>query len=199
MKKILNFGIAAVLAAGLVSCSDDDKILGEWLGAPTRVNIGGTADTQVTPRLTFTAGQDASEGSITIASDIAILDVIPSNDSLVSPYEISVAGTAEIKGTYRVADDDEILINLDNASLTVNIPSSAISFDESRFTQRLVPEQIEGHKTQIARRYESRVRHTLGVELLRYSRLDDVKFDKDLLTCEIDDRETMFRRAKLRE
>lgn len=199
MKKILNLGIAAVLAAGLVSCSDDDKILGEWLGAPTRVNIGGTADTQVTPRLTFVAGQDASEGSVTIASDIAILDVIPSNDSLVSPYEISVAGTAEIKGTYRVADDDEILINLDNASLTVNIPSSAISFDESQFTQRLIPEQIKGRKTEIARRYETRVRHTLGVELLRYSRLDDVTFDKDLFTCEIDDRETMFRRAKLRE
>lgn len=199
MKKILNLGIAAVLAAGLASCSDDDKILGEWLGAPTRVNIGGTADTQVTPRLTFVAGQDASEGSVTIASDIAILDVIPSNDSLVSPYEISVAGTAEIKGTYRVADDDEILISLDNASLTVNIPSSAIRFDESQFTQRLIPEQIEGRKAEIARRYETRVRHTLGVELLRYSRLDDVKFDKDLLTCEIDDRETMFRRAKLRE
>ncbi len=199
MKKILNFGIAAVLAAGLASCSDDDKILGEWLGAPTRVNIGGTADTQVTPRLTFVAGQDASEGSVTIASDIAILDVIPSNDSLVSPYEISVAGTAEIKGTYRVADDDEVLISLDNASLTVNIPSSAISFDESQFTQRLIPEQIEGRKTEIARRYETRVRHTLGVELLRYSRLDDVTFDKDLFTCEIDDRETMFRRAKLRE
>ncbi len=199
MKKILNLGIAAVLAVGLASCSDDDKILGEWLGAPTRINIGGTADTQVTPRLTFVAGQDASEGSVTIASDIAILDVIPSNDSLVSPYEISVSGTAEIKGSYRIADDDEILINLDNASLTVNIPSSAISFDESRFTERLIPEQIEGRKTEIARRYETRVRHSLGVELLRYSRLDDVKFDKDLLTCEIDDRETMFRRAKLRE
>ena len=199
MKKILNLGIAAVLAAGLASCSDDDKILGEWLGAPTRINIGGTADTQVTPRLTFVAGQDASEGSVTIVSDIAILDVIPSNDSLVSPYEITVAGAAEIKGTYRVVDDDEVLIDLDNNSLTVNIPSSAISFDESQFTERLIPEQIEGHKAQIARRYESRVRHTLGVELMRYSRLDDVKIDKDLLTCEIEDRDIMLRRAKLRE
>lgn len=193
MKKILNLGIAAVLAAGLASCSDDDKILGEWLGAPTRINIGGTADTQVTPRLTFVAGQDASEGSITIASDIAILDVIPSNDSLVSPYEISVSGTAEIKGTYRIVDDDEILINLDNASLTVNIPVSAISFDESRFTERLIPEQIEGHKAQIAHRFESRVRHSLGVELLQYSRLDDVKINKDLLMCEINDRDVTFR------
>ena len=199
MKKILNLGIAAILAAGLACCSDDDKMLGEWLGAPTRINIGGTADTQVTSRLTFAAGQDASEGSVTIASDIAILDVIPSNDSLVSPYEVTVSGTAEIKGTYRVVDDDEVLIDLDNNSLMVNIPSSAISFDESQFTERLIPEQIEGHKAQIARRYESRVRHTLGVELMRYSRLDDVKLDKDLLTCEIDNRDIMLRRAKLRE
>lgn len=192
MKKFLSIALAAILLVGIQSCSDNG-LAGSWLGASTRINIGGKADTQFTPKLTFVPGENDSEGSITINSDITVLDILPSNDSLVAPYEISLIGTAQIKGTYRMVDDDEIIISLDNSTLNVNIDAKDVRFDESRFTQRAIPDQISDQAPQIARRYASRIQHTLGVEILQYSRLDDVKIDKDLLMCEINDRDTSFR------
>lgn len=193
MKTFLSIALAIILLASVQSCSDNG-LAGSWLGAPTRINIGGTADTQVTPKLTFVPNEENdTEGDVTIASEIAVLDVLPSNDSLVAPYEISLYGTSEIKGTYRMVDDDEIIISLDSSTLNVNISSKDIRFNESQFTQRLIPDEIQDQAPQIARRYASRIQHTLGIEILQYSRLDDVKIDKDLLMCEINDRDVTFR------
>lgn len=95
-------------------------------------------------KLTFVPNEENdTEGDVTIASEIAVLDVLPSNDSLVAPYEISLYGTSEIKGTYRMVDDDEIIISLDNSTLNVNISSKDIRFNESQFTQRLIPDEIK--------------------------------------------------------
>ena len=92
-----------------------------------------------------------------------------------------------------MVDDDEIIISLDNSTLNVNISSKDIRFNESQFTQRLIPDEIQDQAPQITRRYASRIQHTLGIEILQYSRLDDVKIDKDLLMCEINDRDVTFR------
>ena len=43
MKTFLSIALAIILLASVQSCSDNG-LAGSWLGAPTRINIGGTAD-----------------------------------------------------------------------------------------------------------------------------------------------------------
>lgn len=198
---LLKTAFVAILALMLGSCSDNVKELsGSWITGESRLQIddSGMADCRTTSRLTFTPNADDDRvGDITITTDIAISDALPATDSLSSPYEITVTGQASVSGTYEWVDgsDDEIYISLDPKSLKVKIDPDGVEFVANLISGTESPVVTNIDRTAIATRYKSQVSRVIDKLYSQFTSIDDMDFQKTILSCEINDQDYVLRRV----
>lgn len=123
MKKtflLLSIGLALL---GLSSCDTRPNVIGDWQGS-IKSEIPGTAMSNLTVTYSF-----ARDGSVTTSYLINITEAAVPADSIVTPYEVSISGTALVNGKWQYVqnEDDEIAISYDMSTLNVQIDPEAIT------------------------------------------------------------------------
>lgn len=193
------FGLIAMAASvAMTSCSSNEKdIAGSWIGGEERLflNQESLANCQATSRFTFTPDQGSNdEGKIDIFTDVVIQDAVPSNDSIVSTYEITVTGTAKISGTYVFEDDDDIIITLDSKTLDIAVDPEGVAFASNVITDQETPAVEPLSRKDLATKYSRQLRGAVTELYGRYVKIDDVKIHDATMSCEIQDKPCSLRR-----
>lgn len=199
-KKLL-FGCLAALSLAFAACDSTPDIAGTWTGSPqsltaTGVQAGQTiANSQITTSYTFVPLKGSSkEGTIELSSNIALIDATPLDSVRAGAYELSVAATATATGTYTFKDDDDILVSVDPNSIKVNVDPQGVSYGASAVTGSQLP-TLEAMRPQLARFYAQKITMMVQQNYAAIQRIDDIKIHKDMLSCEIADRDFTLRRA----
>lgn len=176
-----------LMVAGLAACDNRPDIAGTWQGNVRNALPGQTQEMTVT----YDFGKD---GKVNTSYLITISEPLPEVDSLVAPYQINVAATATINGTWRYVDgeDDDVSMTLDPASLSVNIDPDAVTFRTNVITAQQAPvlDSLKpaaiAHYTQIVTEAVKRQSTTVVLE--------DIEIKDPLMKFEINDRDYTFHR-----
>lgn len=199
-------GIAIVC---LGACSRLANIEGTWAGTPSRYETPQPAaasgsngavvtniSTQIATRMTFIPDQAKSgTGIVEFASDIDAVNTVPFDSTMVDPYEINIAATAVCSGTYHFDDRDEIVIAIDPVSVRVTVDPEGVNYSENVLTGQQAP-QIDSLRPALVQRYTRQLIPVMNDYYSRFTRVDDIKVKNDILSCEINDRDYTFRRAR---
>lgn len=204
MKNILRLPLlllAPAFVASLASCDSRDDVVGTWQGTSTRIDdINAAVDGSMSTTIEFTGEngkQSDRSGTITIT---ALIDtnqpVSSSNSGLMQPYEVSVAATASITGdwTYEDRDDDDIIVSLAPESLNVRIDPDGVTFSQDILTGNERP-VLDSLTAATSAAWKRSLTAAMRVEFAKYQKISDVKVKKNILSCEIDDRDYSFRRV----
>lgn len=163
---------------GLTSCDTRPNVIGSWQGT-FRGEIPGTA----TSNLTATYSFDRT-GAVTASYLINFTEAATPVDSIVTPYMISVSGTALINGKWQYVqgEDDEIAIVYDMSTLGVNIDPQAVNIEVNQLDEQQTP-VLEDMKASLVKKYTKLV--TDYFQSTPTVVWDDVKVKKPILRYEI--------------
>lgn len=185
MKKTL-FALP-LLAIGMIamsSCEKKDTFVGTWQAMqPTDIasDVPGASTATTLNSLTF-----EKDGTFMISSVISATQPVVTNPDMVSGYEVSVAATASISGTWQYAphEDDDLLIAFDQSSLKVNVDPDGVTFRQNLVSEAQEP--ITDSLTNVtAQMWQHQLTSAMIKEYNRYVRLDDVK-SKDGKTLKVE-------------
>lgn len=184
--------LSAACLIGLSSCDNRVNIQGEWQSSAIKLELPNTATSTATMSYTFN-----SDGSVTLASEINItepLSPITIDNSNIEPYMASVSATSSISGTWQYAKDenDEVVIVFDDNTFQLNIDPEAVEISVNETTDTEVPTNVD-MKAAVVQRYKALLTPEMKATYTRFSRLDDIKVDKNFLNCEISDHDYIFR------
>lgn len=198
---ILASGLA-VAAAAFTSCERHADVAGSWTGMPGRsLAVSGAIDVTSTISLDF-ARQPASKakdsGLLTISAAIDANQPVTGGTFENAAYEVSVAASASMTGTWAFIDDDDIAITLDPSSFTVKVDPDGITFAEDLVSGMQDP-QLDSLSTATAARWQSVIAPAIKTEFLKYNKLDDIKIKNGIMTFEIADRDYTFRRNNVQQ
>lgn len=205
----LTYLIIASLAAGMglavTSCSHKDKFIGTWT-ALTQTDITDQVPAASTASLITTlqfmpAGADNAPGTACLSGIIDITQPVnPAYGSFDQPYEVSIAATASVCGTwhYKGDDDDELLLSLDLKSINVSVDPAGVTYTENILTGKQQP-QLDSLTAATASQWKSILETAMRKEFARYNVIDDIDVNRDgILSLEIKslDTELHFRRSE---
>ncbi len=197
------FGSIFVLASIMTvsSCSKRESIEGAWEGNPTRLNpVRYASDASSTITMDFAPDtKDSRTGSVNLSAVISVSqadgNIIPINYD--QNYQVNIAATASINGTYVAedSDDDDYILNLDPSSLQVAIDPSGVSYSTNILSGLQQP-ILDSLTTQTIEAWRVILTGAIRDEFNKFRKIDDMKVHhKDLLTAEINDRDCTFRRV----
>ena len=197
MKKLTTALISLAGFLMLNSCDSrqklSEKIQGIWGGAPEMLTDTGAARASMVRMMEFTSTGTSGEGNVTLTAIITVDNTMQSIDSIVTPLTISATGTATITGVYQAKDDDDLIVNLDASSLTVDVDPDAVqlnyavlSGDSGSQTAKLRPAAA-----MLATQQIERAAHNVFFNL---PEIEDIKIGNNLLQCEIGHKGLTFRR-----
>lgn len=178
MKKLLLILSIGACMLGMSSCDTRPNVIGEWQG-----NIKGEMPGTATSNLTATYAFNR-DGSVTASYLVNFTEAAAPNDSLISPYQISVSGTAMVNGKWQYVEgeDDEIAIVYDMTTLKVQIDPEAVKMQANVITDQQVP-KLDDMMPALVSKYthmvENYFKQTPTVVW------DDVKVKKPILRYEI--------------
>lgn len=198
---ILATGLA-VAAAAFTSCERHADVAGSWTGMPDRsLAVSGAIDVTSTISLDF-AQQPASKakdsGLLTISAAIDANQPVTGGTFENATYEVSVAASASMTGTWAFIDDDDIAITLDPSSFTVKVDPDGVTFAEDLVSGMQDP-QLDSLSTATAARWQNVIGPAIKTEFLKYNKLDDIKIKNGIMTFEIADRDYTFRRNNVQQ
>ena len=199
MKKFL-IAIASlgICSAIVTSCDSKSKlsesVQGTWTSNPERVLDSGAATASMVHVMSFTRGNTQNEGTITLTALITVDNSMQANDSLVSPITITASGTATITGAYQIKDADDITVNLDATSLSIAIDPDAVQLNYNIATENSEPvmAKLKPHATVLATQQINRAAQNAFFDL---TKIEDIHINKNLMSCEINDRDLNFTRT----
>ena len=189
LNNILIAGAALGMLA-LASCSKNDAFIGSWQ-AMTPADItdmlpsaaNGTALTSVT----FGHDADGKGGDVELTALVEASQPVVENPGLEAAYEVSVAATATVNGrwAYQPGEDDDLILTLDPASLTVNVDRDGVTFRQNRLSG--VQDPVTDSLTDVTvTLWKQQITDAMRREFSRYNRLEDVKVkDKTTLKLEV--------------
>lgn len=177
-KKISFIGCASVLLLACVSCNKSDEFVGTWqMVNPSDITaqIPAAANATSLQTITFEPSENGS-GEVFFSSLIDVTQAVDATPELVSPYEVSVAATATIKGTwtYYGNDRDDLLISFDRNTLNVNVDPSGVTFRQNTLTNQQLP-VTDSITTATANLWKQQITSALQKEFTRYQKIDDIK------------------------
>lgn len=186
--------VAAMLPL-MTSCNSKAKLAealqGEWSGNPETILDTGAASASMVRMLEFTRGAADTEGSITMTAMITVENTMQSNDSIVTPLQITASGTATITGVYQVKDDDELTISLDATSMTVDVDSDAVQLNYNIVTEQSAP-LVEKLKPGAAILATQQINRAAQNAFSNITEIDDIKIDGSIMRCEINHTDLTF-------
>lgn len=198
-------GVLALCAVSFCSCSKDAKFIGVWTAStPTDITTSVPAATTASALTSVTfvkTGDNARSGSIAISSIINAQQPLMANPvSMNEPYEVSIAATASIAGTWMLEkdSDDDVIVNLDPSSLKVNVDKNGVTFTSNVLTGAQQP-VIDSLTNATAAQWQLQLTDAMRREFGRFNKIDDIDVHKDgtmTLETENPDRMLIFRKAE---
>lgn len=190
--------LSAACLIGMSSCDNRVNIQGEWQSSTIKLDLPNTATSTATMSYTFN-----SDGTVNLASEINItepLSPVTIDNSNIQPYMASVSATSSISGTWQYAKDenDEVVIIFDDSTYKLNIDPEAVEISVNETTDTEVPTNVD-MKAAVVQRYKALLTPEMKATYTKFSRLDDIKVDKNFLNCEIADHDYIFRAVAVPE
>lgn len=193
--------MAMIAAIAISSCDDRPDIVGSWSGMPSRIDgISAASNADATISITFFAddNSDNDSGSLMISALIDADQPVSGPESFNnSPYEVSVAATATIKGNWTFEDheDDDVLITLDPNTLAVNVDPNGVTFSSDILTGTQQP-QLDSLTTATADMWKQSIAKSIGNSFYNIRKISDIKIKNGIMSCEINDRDITFRKTE---
>lgn len=185
--------LAATAALGLVatSCDGDDAFIGSWTASvPLNISADIPAASTATSLMSidFMKGQGSShEGtfymsSLVNATQPVTFDSVPGT---AAPYEVSVSATTGVEGTWRRADDDELMIQFDMQSLKVTVDPQNVMFSQNMLNgaQQPAVDSLTQHTAAI---WQRQIQTAVTATLHRYAILHDVEVEDNKTTLKFE-------------
>jgi len=203
-KHSLIIGIGLIIGAGcVVSCSKKTDFTGVWTATtPEDITASVPAASSATSLISVSFVEDGAKedgGSVALSSIINVNQPVSGGSlSIDSPYEVNVAATASLGGTwiYEDGSDDDILLSLDLSTLKVNVDKNGVSFTQNMLTGAQQP-QIDSLTAVTAEIWKNQLTHAMTKEFSRFRKLDDVKVHKgQVLTFEVENPDMTFQMRK---
>lgn len=203
-KYSLIIGLGLIIgASGLASCSKTTDFLGVWTSTtPEDITASVPAASSATSlvSISFVEGTGNKDGgSVALTSIINVNQPVSGSPiSMNQPYEVNVAATASLGGTwiYEEGSDDDLLLSLDLSTLKVNVDNNGVSFTQNMLTGAQQP-QIDSLTTVTAELWKNQLTQAMTKEFSRFKKLDDVKVHKgQVLTFEIQNPELTLQMRK---
>lgn len=196
MKRNKIFLAAALALGALVSSCDSreklsDDLQGIWAGNPERLADTGAARATMTRLMEFTKTGEPGSGNVTLTAYITVEDMMAQSDSVVAPLTLTASGVASITGIYQAKDDDEVILNLDASSMTVQVDPDAVQLNYNVITgtSGSVPVTLQSGAQVLANQQITRAAQKAFFNL---SEIDDIEFHDTFMTCELGKQKLTF-------
>lgn len=196
MRKLL-LGLLAVTAVVLAGCDETKKLAGEvagtWTSNPTAFMADDGSTATAIENMVFERDSTSKGGMVIITSLISSTGSFSGSATIMSPFSISAAAKSYISGHWTAVDDDELLLALDPATMTVEVdPDAVVITSDPGFSPGTIPtDSIRPH---IAGAMKATLTHTLLQHYLSYQKLDDVKVKGSTLRFEVKDEKHILNR-----
>ena len=202
MKKFTSVICATAAVAGMLTlmtaCDTKAKLAesvqGKWTGNPEKMLDTGAASASMVRTLEFTKGAADSEGSVTMTAMITVENTMQSNDSIVTPLQITASGVATITGVYQAKDDDELTISLDATSMNVNVDPDAVKLNYNIATATSAP-LVEKLKPGAAILATQQINRAAQNAFSNITEIDDIKIEGSIMRCEINHTDLTFTKS----
>lgn len=177
MKKIL-IGAMALAAVSLTGCNEAERLAsqveGTWSSTPQMlVNDAGSQATLV-ETITFERDSAKTGGPVVIVGMVSSTGAMTGSDALVQPFEIAASAKSTVTGRWTAVDDDEIMLALDVANMSVAVDPSGLVIS-SNVLDGATQSNPEALKPQFASMVEAALRRQLLARYTSMTKLDDVK------------------------
>lgn len=201
MNKIFIRGMLTALAIlsifAISSCDSKQKLSkdlnGIWAGQEEKLTDTGAARASMVRMLQFTPTGTSGEGNFTMTAYITVENTMPANDSIVTPMTITASGTATITGVYQAKEDDELIINLDPSSLSIDVDPEAVQMNYNVLTTQNASE-LETLKPAAAVLVNQQIEKAARSVFANITEIDDIHISNAMLKCEIGHSDLTFRR-----
>lgn len=202
MKKFTSVICATAAVAGMLTlmtaCDTKAKLAesvqGKWTGNPEKMLDTGAASASMVRTLEFTKGAADTEGSVTMTAIITVENTMQSNDSIVTPLQITASGVATITGVYQAKDDDELTISLDATSMNVNVDPDAVKLNYNIATATSAP-LVEKLKPGAAILATQQINRAAQNAFSNITEIDDIKIEGSIMRCEINHTDLTFTKS----
>lgn len=202
MKKFTSVICATAAVAGMLTlmtaCDTKAKLAesvqGKWTGNPEKMLDTGAASASMVRTLEFTKGAADTEGSVTMTAMITVENTMQSNDSIVTPLQITASGVATITGVYQAKDDDELTISLDATSMNVNVDPDAVKLNYNIATATSAP-LVEKLKPGTAILATQQINRAAQNAFSNITEIDDIKIEGSIMRCEINHTDLTFTKS----
>lgn len=202
MKKFTSVICATAAVAGMLTlmtaCDTKAKLAesvqGKWTGNPEKMLDTGAASASMVRTLEFTKGAAYTEGSVTMTAMITVENTMQSNDSIVTPLQITASGVATITGVYQAKDDDELTISLDATSMNVNVDPDAVKLNYNIATATSAP-LVEKLKPGAAILATQQINRAAQNAFSNITEIDDIKIEGSIMRCEINHTDLTFTKS----
>ena len=202
MKKFTSVICATAAVAGmltLMTACDTKAKLAEsvqvkWTGNPEKILDTRAATASNVRTLEFTKGAADTEGSVTMTAMITVENTMQSNDSIVTPLQITASGVATITGVYQAKDDDELTISLDATSMNVNVDPDAVKLNYNIATATSAP-LVEKLKPGAAILATQQINRAAQNAFSNITEIDDIKIEGSIMRCEINHTDLTFTKS----
>ncbi len=202
MKKFTSVICATAAVAGMLTlmtaCDTKAKLAesvqGKWTGNPEKMLDTGAASASMVRTLEFTKGAADTEGSVTMTAMITVENTMQSNDSIVTPLQITASGVATITGVYQAKDDDELTISLDATSMNVNVDPDAVKLNYNIATATSAP-LVEKLKPGAAILATQQINRAAQNAFSNITEIDDIKIEGSIMHCEINHTDLTFTKS----
>ncbi len=202
MKKFTSVICATAAVAGMLTlmtaCDTKAKLAesvqGKWTGNPEKMLDTGAASASMVRTLEFTKGAADTEGSVTMTAMITVENTMQSNDSIVTPLQITASGVATITGVYQAKDDDELTISLDATSMNVNVDPDAVKLNYNIATATSAP-LVEKLKPGAAILATQQINRAAQNAFSNITEIDDIKIEGSIMRCEINYTDLTFTKS----
>ncbi len=202
MKKSTSVICATAAVAGMLTlmtaCDTKAKLAesvqGKWTGNPEKMLDTGAASASMVRTLEFTKGAADTEGSVTMTAMITVENTMQSNDSIVTPLQITASGVATITGVYQAKDDDELTISLDATSMNVNVDPDAVKLNYNIATATSAP-LVEKLKPGAAILATQQINRAAQNAFSNITEIDDIKIEGSIMRCEINHTDLTFTKS----
>ncbi len=182
----------ALLAAGALiaqtSCDSASKLAedidGSWSSAPEM--LANTPDGLITGVDNFVFSKTAStSGTLMIATMISVNRELPLDNESTEPVSLTASAKATVQGTWTAADDDEIQLVIDPASIKIEIDPEGIVAVPTLITEVDAP-TTDSIPPALAAALKKEILKVITAKYVGLNQMDDVEIKDGRMKYEIE-------------
>lgn len=191
--------LTVMLLLSATSCNPKSslakKLEGTWATNSEAVDYPGALHASAVRVLQFNTDSNIDRptgGDMMISIMLNVTTMAPASDSVVQPYSISSSAIAAIQGSWKAIDDDEILVDLNPQTFTVDVDPQAVTQNDNILTGENFS-TVDSLKPALASEIKRQIQTGCLQKLLSVKKIEDIEFRKDgTMKCEINDTDFHF-------